>query len=63
MRSCAPFGAGFVFLGMKMATNNSGQGRESDAIARATYSRFMTISKWAVIFVVTVLALMALFLV
>jgi|GEM_PF-5014541 len=50
-----------------MATNSDGQGPEKTAdnmpAARAMYDRFMATSKWAVIFVVIVLALMALFLV
>ena len=49
-----------------MASDASGHGRNhgnNDAVAQETYSRFMSLTKWAVIFVVVVLLLMALLLV
>jgi hypothetical protein len=51
---------------MDMASDASGHGRNhgnNDAVAQETYSRFMSLTKWAVIFVVVVLLLMALLLV
>ena len=46
-----------------METDSDSQNREIDGRARDTYGRFMSISKWAVIFVVVVLLLMAMFMV
>jgi hypothetical protein len=53
-------------MGLDMASDVNGHGRNhgsNDVAAQETYARFMSFTKWAVIFVVMVLLLMALFLV